>query len=67
MRIVYEVVCAYEVEAESKAAAGRVAGGIAQSLAATGVLRSSGRDGTATLLKTSARLKRLVASREAPQ
>lgn len=58
--MVYEVVCTYEVEADSKAAAGRVAGRVAQSLARTGVLRSSGGDGEATLLKTTARFKRAL-------
>lgn len=57
-KLVYEVVCTYEVEADSKAAAGRLAGQVAQSLSRTGVLRSSGSGGTATLLKTTARFKR---------
>jgi hypothetical protein len=59
-KLVYEVVCTYEVEADSKAAAGRVASSVAESLARTGVTRSSGVDGTATLLKTTARFKRVA-------
>lgn len=57
-KMVYEVVCTYEVEAVSKAAAGRIASRVAQTLSRTGVTRSSGADGTATLLKTTARFKR---------
>lgn len=59
MKLVYEVICTYEVEADSKAAAGRVASKVAQNLTSTGILRSSGQDGTATLLKTTARFKRI--------
>lgn len=62
MKLVYEVVCTYEVEAGSKAAAGRVAGKVAQSLASTGVISSSGQDGHAQLLRTGARFKRLVSA-----
>lgn len=54
-RLVYEVVCVYEIEADSKAAAGRVAGAVAQSLSRTGVLRHSSGDGLGTLLRTTAR------------
>lgn len=57
IKLVYEIVCTYEVEADSKAAAGRHAGLIARSLAKTGVLRSSGADGVATLRKTTVRFK----------
>ena len=57
VRLKYEVVCTYEVEADSKAAAGRVASSIAQTLARTGVTRSSGSDGIASLLRTTARFK----------
>lgn len=59
MKIIYEVVCTYTVEADSKAAAGRVAGGIAQSLTRTGITQSSGPDGVAMLDKTTARFKRV--------
>jgi hypothetical protein len=67
MRAIYEVVCTYEVEADSKAAADRIAGKVAHSLSSTGILRSSGQDGTATLLKTSARFKRLASSPTHPE
>lgn len=57
-KLVYEVVCTYEVEADTKAAAGRVAGSIAHSLSRTGVLGLSGGDGHAKLLTTKARFAR---------
>lgn len=60
MKLIYEVVCTYIVEADSKAAAGRVAGSVAQGLASTGILKSSGGDGTATLDKTTARFKTMA-------
>lgn len=57
-KLIYEVICTYEVEADTKAAAGRVAGSVAQSLSRTGVIRHSSSDGLGTLLKTTARFKR---------
>lgn len=57
-KLIYEVICTYEVEADSKAAAGRVAGAIAQSLSRTGVLRHSSGDGIGTLRMTTARFVR---------
>lgn len=60
-KLIYEVVCTYEVEADSKAAARRAVGRVAHSLARPGMTRSSGSDGTATLLKTTARFKRVAA------
>jgi hypothetical protein len=58
MKFVYEVVSAYTVEAQSKAAAERVAGIVAQTLTSTRVLRTSVGDGTAQFVKTTARFKR---------
>ena len=57
-RMVYEVVCTYEIEADSKAAAARIAQGIARTLSRTGVTRSVGPDGFANLRSSSARFKR---------
>lgn len=59
MKIVYEVICTYTIDAESKAAAGRVAKGIAAGLARTGITGSSGPDGSARQIKTAARFKRI--------
>lgn len=57
-RMVYEVICTYTVEADSKAAAGRVASSVAQSLSRTGVISSTGPSGHAELIKTTARFVR---------
>jgi hypothetical protein len=57
-KAIYEVICTYTVEGPTKAARDRHAGQIAQTLARTGVTRSSGPDGHAELLKTTARFKR---------
>lgn len=57
-KAVYEVVCLYEIEADSKAAATRIAQGIARTLSRTGVTRSVGADGIANLRSTTARFKR---------
>lgn len=57
VKFIYEVVCTYEVEAENKAAALRVAKRIASGLARTGITRASGPDGAATQIRTAARPK----------
>ena len=60
MKVIYEVVCTYEIETESKAAAGRIARGIAQGLERIGITRSSGPDGMAVQVKTRARFKSIA-------
>lgn len=57
MRVCYEVVCTYEIDADSEEAAGRLAGSVAHSLARTGVRLLNGADGVAVLLTTTTRLK----------
>jgi hypothetical protein len=60
VRLIYEVVCTYSIEAEGWAAAEWVAGVIARSVADTGALQTpSIAEGTAMLLEATPRFRRI--------
>lgn len=63
MKAIYEVICTYEIEADSKAAADRCATAIAHSLERMGVIARSSTDAKASLKRTHKRFQRFIAGR----